>query len=350
MTRQVKVSAAYSHMPHYQVYYWLSLRSCSAFSIVQSPWWYKAVPSPDLALDVEAFYQQIRGWLGKERLWDRPLPEQFVATYRIQLRNRSIQFAIDSHDTKEIASPELLKNSDLYFKANKWKNETYPANVYPVVNGNGFLRPRHLAKLRAMRGKEKSNDFLFISRIWGGVEHNVRLFETLADLPCKKRLVAIFVQGTATDQATRQAVARLKKLGVHCAFSLVPVKKLWEEMATSRVVMLRAGKHMCIPWRMIDLLCMGACVVSDADFEPEWPAPLVPGQHYYSAGIQRPGDTSSASSDEYIKVKEAVAILLGNSKLRRALCRNSANYFDRYAAPEKVGEYILSKVMDRCGT
>ncbi len=125
------------------------------------------------------------------------------------------------------------------------------------------------------------------------------MFEALAALPYKKQLVAIFVEGAAEKKETEAAVQRLQKVGVSCTFDLMPAQDLWEQVAAARVVMLRAGKYLCIPWRMIDLLCLGACIVTDADFEPQWPVPLVEGEHYISGGIERPADTSAADRAEY---------------------------------------------------
>ncbi len=97
---------------------------------------------------------------------------------------------------------------------------------------------------------------------------------------------------------------------------------------------------------MIDLLCMGTCMVTDSDFYPNWPEPLVSGMHYVSAEINRPVDTSSASRDEYKKIVATIMPLVNDEYEQQRLRENSAAYFDNYAAPEQVGEYILSQLMN----
>ncbi len=298
----------------------------------------------DFSVDIESQVENFRCNRGLEPNWKAAEVERFVTEYIWHEGDSSVRFAIDSHDGKEIFSPILQKRCDLYFKANKWKAEEYPANVRPLVNGNGFLRRRHLEKLKNFRGLSKDNDLLFISRVWGGVEHNVRLFEALASLNCKKKLVAIFVKGAEGVIETADAIKRLESVGVICTLDLMPIKDLWLEMAQSRLVMLRAGKYMCIPWRMIDLLCMGTAIVTDADFEPEWPTPLVPDVHYVSAGIIRPSDTTAAPVSEYEKIAGAVMEVLGDEARIAGLQRKSADYFDMHAAPERVGHHIVNSI------
>ena len=99
---------------------------------------------------------------------------------------------------------------------------------------------------------------------------------------------------------------------------------------------------MCIPWRMIDLLCMGACMVTDGEFEPQWPEPLVDGTHYVSGGIKRPADTSAGRQEDYEKLADKIGLLIKDDDRIFGLQNNSAKYFDDHAAPQRVGEYILS--------
>ncbi len=342
-TKTFRVHASYSKMPHYQAYYWLSLSLSAHLSVRNSPWWYKLLPAVP-ALDIDAVLELLRPRFGMKNRWNSPDLSDFTGCYRLQQAGKTIRFAIDAHDLKNIVAPDALAWADIYFKANMWRTESYPDKVVPIVNGNGFLRKRHLKKLQEYRKTAKTSDVIFISRIWGGVEHNVRLFETLAALPGKKRLVAIFVPGTATTAETEQAVQRLERVGVECTSELLSIKQLWQEMAAAKIVVLRAGKHMCIPWRMIDLLCMGCCIVSDADFFPQWPEELLPGTHYISAGLQRPADTSAASPEEFSKLRETLVQLQEDPEKQRKLRQNSADYYDRYAAPEKVGQYVLSQL------
>ncbi len=331
-------------MPHYQAYYWQALSAVTRFSVQDAPWWYNISPTSISALDVEAVVEQLRPRLGGTRHWNSPDLSDFVGCYTWHHHGKDIKFAIDAHDLQDIVSPRALEWCDLYFKANKWHNKQYPEKVVPIVNGNGFLRQRHLARLQAMRHVPKTNDLLFISRVWGGVEHNVRVFEALAELPCKKRLMAILVADPGCAAETEMAEKRLQHAGVECTYDLIPIRKLWQETAAAKIIMLRAGKYMCIPWRMIDLLCMGACMVTDSDFNPLWPEPLQPDVHYAGAGIDRPEDTSSAPREEYGRITATVSALLDDEEKQHRLRRNGAAYFDNHAAPLRVGEYILSQL------
>jgi hypothetical protein len=114
--------------------------------------------------------------------------------------------------------------------------------------------------------------------------------------------------------------------------------------AGAKIVVLRAGKYLCIPWRMIDLLSMGSCIVSDSEFYPNWPVPLESETHYASFGIDRPADTAPASSEEYAKVADTIMGLVNDEHEHNRLRQNSAAYFDSHAAPKKIGDYILSQL------
>lgn len=337
-----RIVANHSRMPHYQAYYWLALSTVCKFSVKKGPWWYKVLPSPVVSLDFEAVCEQVRPRLGMNRAWNSSDLSDFSGSYIMQHGGKTIKFVIDAHDLKDIIAPEALDWCDIYFKANKWATEVYSEKVLPIVNGNGFLRQRHLKKLKKFRDFPKRNDIVFISRIWGGMEHNVKLFEELATLPGDKRLVAIFVKGNSSSYETKSAMKRLEQVGVDCTYDLMSINQLWKEMAQAKLVFLRAGKHMCIPWRMIDLLCMGSCIVTDSDFFPVWPEKLEPGVHYLTGGIDRPIDTSSASSAEYGKLREIIGAVLDDEDKQNQLRLNSSAYFDNHAAPDKVGKLILS--------
>lgn len=343
------IVASHTNMPLYQLYYWMGLSALLPVRIIGGPSWYRIVPRVDLGVDMEQIMEQARRWIGRNPRWDAAAVDQFVARYTLVSEGKEVSFAIDAHDGKEIMAPDLLASCDYYFKANRWRDMSYPDKVLPIVNGNGFLRRRHLDRLKSLRDSGRNTDFLFISRVWGGFEHNVRLFEALASLPFKKRLVAIFVEGVTNGEATDDAFRRLEAVGVECTFSLLSAKSLWQNIAAAKVVMLRAGKYMCIPWRMIDLLCQGACIVSDAEFEPQWPVPLVNGEHYISGGIKRPADTSAADPEEYSQLAETIRALLQDDERMNYMRRNCIEYFERHAAPDQVGRYLLSRLSQGIG-
>lgn len=260
-----------------------------------------------------------------------------------------IRFAIDAHDHHEIRSQEILNWSDIYFKSNKWREIKYPKKVLPIVNGNGILSQDNINTLKSLRDakKKKEFDLVFISRIWGGREHNVRLFEQLAKLDCRKYLLAIFTTGPyVNEEETKEFQLRIEKAGVPWTYETIPQYQLWDYLAKSRLVVLRAGKHLCIPWRMLDLLCMGACIVYDSDPYPEWPYPLRNHENYVSLGINRPADTSEAPMDEYKKIPEIINKTLKNRTHQEKIRKNNIWYFDNYASTIKVADYIVTQLND----
>jgi hypothetical protein len=214
--------------------------------------------------------------------------------------------------------------------------------VRPIVSGNGAVSGVDLTRARALRGVEKDIDVTFISNVWGGREQNVRLFEQLAALDCRKELLAIFPGGRA--DATAGALAdRLRAAGVPVSDDPMPREQLWRTLARSRLVMFRAGVHGRMPWRTIDLLCMGACIVLDGVPAPQWPVPLQPGVHYASCGIRR-GESAPAEAAEYGRVGQTVIGLLGRPDEQDCIRRNAAAYYDAHAAPERVASYVLDTV------
>jgi hypothetical protein len=229
-----------------------------------------------------------------------------------------IKFAIDSHDSRFIQSPEILNLSDIYFKSNFGRDIKYPDKVKPIVNGNGLLHPKDIEFLKTLRNSEKKFDFTFISRIWGGREHNIRLFEHLAKIDCKKMLLAIF-PSKQNDMETNQFKARLDKAMVPWTYKEISKYELWNYLAQSRLVIIRAGKHLCIPWRMCDLLCMGASIVTDSVPYINWPVPLQLLKNFISLGINRPPNGSPAHIEEYHKINYIMEQILEQESLQQEI-------------------------------
>jgi hypothetical protein len=267
--------------------------------------------------------------------------EAFVGRYEAG----GVRFAIDAHDGREVRDEEALAWADLYFKANRWPGDPYDPKVLPVVNGNGLVDRRRLAFLRSLRGHEKTVDLAYVSNLWGGREHSLRVFERLAALDCSKDLLAIFPEGfpAAEDEENME---RLRASGVPVTREPVRPEDLWRRLARARLVPLRAGKHLCVSWRTIDLLAMGACVVFDALPPPRWPVPFEPGVHVADCGVERPEDTEPAPEEEYEKVPRTIERLLGRPEEQEELRHAAARYFDEHAAPERVAEYLLAQVAD----
>ena len=251
-----------------------------------------------------------------------------------------VRFAIDAHDGRAVFDPAALDWADIYFKANRWPGDSYDPKVVPIVNGNGLLDRRHIARLRALREEPKTVDVAYISNVWGGREHSLRVFERLAGLDCTKDLLAILPKGFPAEEDDANE-ARLRAAGVPVTREPIAPRELWQRLARARLVPLRAGKHLCFSWRTIDVLAMGACVVFDALPPPRWPVPLEPGVHVADCAMPRPENTDAAPEHEYDRVPLEIERLLGAPREQQALRQAAARYFDEHAAPGPVGRYVL---------
>lgn len=251
-----------------------------------------------------------------------------------------VRFAIDAHDGRAVFDPAALEWSDVYFKANRWPADSYDPRVVAIVNGNGLLDRRHIARLRGLRGEPKAVDVAYISNVWGGREHSLRVFERLAALDCTKDLLAILPEGFPAEEDEANE-ARLRAAGVPVTRTPLAPRELWQRLARARLVPLRAGKHLCVSWRTIDLLAMGACIVFDALPPPRWPVPLVRGVHVADCGIPRPENTDAASEPEYARVPAELERLLGSPREQQDLREGAARYFDEHAEPRAVARYAL---------
>ena len=303
----------------YQKYYLLGLEEHARLRVRG------LAPVPGVRAKVSLAYRFPRG-----------TDEVYVGRYE----SGGVRFAIDGHDRREVRDPEALAWSDVYFKANRWPGDVYHPKVLPIVNGNGLLDRGKIERLRALRAAPKEVDLAYVSNVWGGREHSLRVFEQLARLDCTKDLLAIFPRGFPPEEDEAN-MTRLRAQGIPVTREPVPPPELWRRLARARVVPLRAGKHLCFSWRTIDLLAMGACVLFDALPPPRWPVPLEPGVHVADCGIARPDDTEAAAEEEYDKVAPAVEALLADEPRAAELRRAAAAYFDEHAAPGRVARYVL---------
>lgn len=268
-----------------------------------------------------------------------------TSIYTIDCPSGATRFAIDASDSGELEAPHVTNKVHIYFKSNYWQSKDYPLVVRPIVNGNSNLTPRRLNRLSQLRSAPKHYDVVFISRVWGGIEHNVRCFETLNQIPGNNLLIALFTPQSASHDSDyeiqkRDARKRLERIGIRCLVGQIPLLKLWQLLAAGRIVFLRAGKHLCIPWRMLDLLAMGSVIVTDSVPYPTWPIPLTNELHYESLKIERPINTDAAPLDNYENARDVIDSLLLDKARRDLLASNAANYFDTYASPQSVGKYI----------
>jgi hypothetical protein len=254
-----------------------------------------------------------------------------------------LRFAIDAHDGREVRDHQTLEWADVYFKSNRWAGEAYEAKVLPLVNGNGLLDRSRIDRLRRLRSVEKTVDVAYLSNVWGGREHSLRVFERLAELDCSKDLLAIFPEGFPVEEDAAN-MERLRRCGVPVTRQPLPPAELWSRLARARLVPLRAGKHLCFSWRTIDLLAIGACIVFDSLPPPRWPVPLEPGIHVADCGIARPDDTEAATPAEYEKLAPVIEALLADEPRVEELRREAARYFDEHARPAAVARHVIAEL------
>jgi hypothetical protein len=178
--------------------------------------------------------------------------------------------------------------------------------------------------------------------VWGGkdeiegVEHNLALFEALAGIKCRKKLLAYLVAGDIAG-----AAARLEKAGVAWTTEWMPLKQLWGLAARSKLNVVRHGMHECIPWRMTDMLAMGHCPVLDYRATTRWHVPLLENVHYLNLDFS-PGRTMSPRVKAE-RVAERVQGWLADKDLIATVGRNAAAYFDEHLAPERLGAHIVNR-------
>lgn len=268
--------------------------------------------------------------------------EGHVGRYIADVRGREIRFAIDAHDAREVRDEDALDWSDVYFKANLWPEDDHPAKVAPVVNGNGLLDPRRLDLLRSLRDVQRDVDVAFITYFRPGREHLARVFETLSELGLQTDMVAVFAGADAP--AAAGYAERLRHAGVTVTTRPVPPEELWARLARARVVLLRPGRHGCLPWRTVDLLALGSCIAMVSTPGPVWPVPLRDGVEYAGCRLVAPADGDTASSSDYARLRDTVARLVAGTDEANRFRTAAARYFEEHAAPQRVASYMLARL------
>jgi hypothetical protein len=299
-----------------------------------------AAPSLHRSLD------RFAGMLGGKRSASSGLFHPLVGQYQFYFDGAQARVCLDASDSGNICSPELLEQSDVYLKTNYWKGRLYDSRVVPFYNGNPLILP-HIGRLRSMRSRPPEYDFCFVVRVWGGrdevegVEHNIRLLEAAARAPGRKFLHAYLVAG---DTAALEE--RLRKQGITCSTAPLPLKELWRIAAVSRLNMIRLGMHACVPWRMIDLLALGACPVLDQPVLTVWPEPMREGVHFLHLGAVATPGACMANERAYSDIPARLEQFLTDDRLVREIRANAADYFDRHLAPEAVGRCFFETVLN----
>ena len=326
------------HVLNYNRYYLHGLHDAATLTSSTRPWYVAPFGEPAAGARVSLFLMsRIFPRLG--RRYPNEM-QYFVGQYVLRDGSDTIRFAIDPHDNRKIASKPILDWADVYFKSNKWRSERYPSKVLPIVNGNGIHDRQSLAFLRSLRDAPKEWDFTFVSRLATGVEHNLRIFEALSRVKGRKRLIAVLYEELGQGEYVRT----LEGFGVTCVGRTLPARELWTLLGRSRVNFIRLGMKYCVPWRMIDFLCMGSCLVLDRRPLSDWPAPLDEGRHFVSCFGDR--DVDAAPLD-YRAVTETVERVAASPDLVEAIARANADYYDRHAAPERVADYMLRALAAR---
>jgi hypothetical protein len=319
----------------YNRYYLLGLGDVAHLTSSTAPWFLAPVGRMSTKAHAARLLMQHTGARLGRRYPDAP--HDFVGRYVLDSGGRRIKVAIDPHDNRRLASLSAVAWSDVYFKSNRWSTETYPLKVLPIVNGNGLHSSSTLASLTRLRHAPKEYDFVFISRLGAGVEHNLHVFEALGRLRCRKRLIAILYPQFGQDKFA----TTLERFGVTCVTHNIPTRELWELLARARVNFVRLGAKYCIPWRMIDFLAMGSCLVIDRQPFSDWPVPLVDGVNFMACF----GRNTESHDLDYSRVSSTVEQLLADPQRVTDIATNNARYFDEIAAPQRVAEYLLGAAM-----
>jgi hypothetical protein len=232
--------------------------------------------------------------------------------------------------------------------------------VFPLVNGNGRLNERKIALLiRVIAIEDWQYDLNFMSQMWfwpndsrvdNLIEHHVRTFEMLASIECKKKLLAVlpgyWPKDTESHSIYSQCIKRLDRAGVPWQYSWegVSTEILFHNLSISKTVFLRPGNALCNSWRLIDLICMGACIVCDGHPYPNWPVPLEENVNFVDCKCGVRADYSIPSKEDYQNIRTTIEDLLSNPQRIDIIRENNRNYYDNHATPEHVCAYIIETV------
>jgi hypothetical protein len=256
-----------------------------------------------------------------------------VGKYVYHGAGKELKICVDAEDAGEIKRPELLEWSDLYFKTNYWPDREYDEKVLPLANVNPLVLTRR-EELRDYRNCEFDWDLFGFFRVWGRIEHNIALFEALAQVKCKKKLIAYIV---SQDYASE--LDRLEKAGIAVTMSPISLKTLWNLAARSKLNIVRHGVEDCIPWRMTDIMAMGHCPVLDYRARTQWHIPLLENVHYLSLDV--PPEGSLSPKEFASRVVERIEGWLSQPELITRVATNAGAYFDENLEPERLGDHLV---------
>jgi hypothetical protein len=264
-------------------------------------------------------------------------PSPVVGVYRFTTGQwGEIRVCIDSMDFPDI-SEKAAGSCEIYFKSNYWPSYNYPSHVLPLPNMNP-MAGRNLKLLKNLRTKAKERDLFIFFRVWGGrgevegIEHNMMLLKALSKVKCNSYILAYLVAGDIPSLGKR-----LDDIGVPWTTEAMHPFELWKNAAAARLNIVRMGNHRCIPWRMIDILSMGGVPVMDYKPMTLWPEPLIEGKHYLNLNL-------SPDKEEVGDISDKMDSWLQSDSLVSSISHNTADYFDRYLAPEMLGRSMIQTV------
>jgi hypothetical protein len=294
---------------------------------------------------VSRWIDRFAKFVGGETKLHKDLFHPLVGMHVFHMANGSVKnVCIDAQDGGEVSSTALLNWSDLYFKTNYWESLKYDSRILPLFNSNPLLLG-YSDHLRSLRTVKPIYDLCFIVRVWGGadevsgIEHNLRLLEPAAKCNCRRFIVAYLVAGNIPEIARR-----LERQGIPWRSAPIKLTELWEISARSKLNMIRLGMHSCLPWRMADLLAMGACPLLDQPPKSKWPIPLAEYDHFLNLGAVVDQNTFVACDRHYDRIPSIIKELLSEEGTLKQIRENNIEYFDRHLAPGAVGEYVSNRV------
>ena len=352
----VKLAFNYCYRPdelyHWQRYFIYGLKMLGDVSFSPTPFYWKGFLSLVDHCDIcrRAWFFAGRKIKKKSHRLEKG---NHVGRYTIQYKGKEKRVVIDAADGREVRSEDALEWADIYFKSNMWTGISYPDKVRPITTGDISLTPKHIEFLKSLRNREEKYDLCFISRIWAGkredplnmVIHQVRLFETLAGLDCRKRLVAVISKKVTVSREAKEYVDRLEKNpAIEVCYRQKSLHELWTSCAASKVVFFRAGKHLAMPGRMLEYLAMGSCVVFDAKPFSHWYRPLIEGVNYVACDAGLKSDESLPPEETYKEIAAFIDELLSDPEKIKEIKRSNAEYYDAYASPEEVARYVIDTI------
>lgn len=252
---------------------------------------------------------------------------------------------IDASDSGAISSAGLLDWAHIYFKTNFWKARAYPEKVLPLYNGNPLVLPAQ-DSLRRLRGQPARWDLCCIVRVWGGaneidgIEHNLRLIESVNRVKCRKFVLAYLVAGDVGDHARR-----LGAQNIPFTTEPMPLPELWSVAAQSRLNLVRLGMHGCVPWRMTDLLAMGGCPVLDRAPNTTWRPAFVENEHFLSAAVDLLPEGHLSSDAAYEALPDRLEEWIADDARIQSVRERNAAYYDNGVSSQAIGQQICEAVL-----